>query len=59
VFDRGVGLPGRVWAIGQPAWIQDVRSDSNFPRAKVAAREGLRTALGFPVMLRGEVINVL
>jgi PAS domain S-box-containing protein len=59
VFERGVGLPGRVWASGQPAWILDVRSDPNFPRAKVAAREGLRTALGFPVLLRGEVLNVL
>ena len=58
-FQRGVGLPGRVWAAREPAWIKDVIGDPNFPRAVVAAREGLHAAVGFPVMLRGEVVNVL
>jgi two-component system, sensor histidine kinase and response regulator len=58
-FARGVGLPGRVWASAQPAWIPDVVRDTNFPRAAVAAREGLHAALGFPILLRGEVLGVL
>ena len=58
-FQRGIGLPGRVWASGQPAWIDDVVHDGNFPRAAVAAREGLHAALGFPVTLRGEVVSVI
>src|SRR5262249_50223088 len=37
----GVGLPGRVWADGRAAWILDVVQDRNFPRASIAAREGL------------------
>jgi PAS domain S-box-containing protein len=58
-FARGVGLPGRVWATGQPSWIRDVVKDPNFPRARVAAREGLHAAFGFPILLRGDVLSVM
>src|SRR5688572_14516104 len=58
-FSRGIGLPGRVWASATPAWIPDVVADTNFPRAPVAAREGLHAAFGFPVMLRGDVFGVM
>ena len=58
-FSRGIGLPGRVWASGKPAWIDDLVVDPNFPRAAVAAREGLRSAVAFPVVVRGEVLNVM
>jgi two-component system, sensor histidine kinase and response regulator len=58
-FARGVGLPGRVWESHTPAWIPDVVEDTNFPRAGIAAREGLHAAFGFPVMLRGDVQGVM
>ncbi len=58
-FVKGVGLPGRVWASAEPAWIPDVVSDANFPRAPIAASEGLHAAFGFPVMVRGKVHYVL
>ena len=58
-FERAVGLPGRVWRSGEPAWIEDVVRDSNFPRAAVAAREGLHGAFGFPIKLGGIVLGVL
>jgi two-component system, sensor histidine kinase and response regulator len=58
-FSHGVGLPGRVWSTGQPAWIPDVVRDPNFPRAAIADREGLHSAFGFPILLRGQVQSVL
>jgi signal transduction histidine kinase len=58
-YDRGVGLPGRVWAAGQPLWITDVGGDPNFPRAPVAAAEGLHAAFGFPIRLGSEVLGVV
>ncbi|MDT7604176.1 MAG: hypothetical protein QOF61_2173 [Acidobacteriota bacterium] len=58
-FRRGEGLPGRVWASGEAAWIADVRSDDNFPRASVAAREGIHAGFAFPVRMGGEVLGVM
>ncbi|WP_165252233.1 response regulator [Paludisphaera soli] len=58
-FAPGIGLPGRVWASGRPAWIPDVVEDSNFPRAKAAARAGLHGALGFPVVVGRDVLGVV
>jgi PAS domain S-box-containing protein len=58
-FPCGVGMPGRIWASGQPAWIPDILRDDNFPRAEVAAREGLRGAFGLPIVLEGKTLGAL
>ena len=58
-FRCGTGLPGRVWQTTEPAWIPDVVQDPNFPRADVAAREGLHAALGIPIVHRGEVLGAM
>jgi PAS domain S-box-containing protein len=47
---RGVGLPGRVWASGEPAWIFDVGDDSNLPRRAAVQAAGLRSAFCFPIV---------
>jgi predicted signal transduction protein with EAL and GGDEF domain len=58
-FDKGVGLPGRIWVSGKAAWIADLFEDPNFPRAAAARAAGLRSAFGFPVMVGTEVAAVL
>jgi PAS domain S-box-containing protein len=58
-FPPGIGLPGRVWSSGRPAWIPDVVHDANFPRAPIAAKEGLHAAFGCPIMLGREVLGVV
>jgi PAS domain S-box-containing protein len=58
-FPRGVGLPGRVWASGQPAWIRDVTLDDNFPRSQAARDAGLKGALAIPILAGDTVVAVL
>jgi PAS domain S-box-containing protein len=55
ILKKGDGLPGRIWELGKPTWINNVSADKNFPRAIVAAREGLRGAFGFPILVGSEV----
>jgi len=58
-FPPGVGLPGRVWASGMPAWIPDVVEDDNFPRAPIAAQVGLHGAFGFPIRIGSDLFGAL
>lgn len=58
-FASGVGLPGRVWAMGQPAWIYDVVVDPNFPRFPIAARLGLHAGFAFPILSGPSVLGVM
>ncbi|HEY6448334.1 MAG TPA: response regulator [Acidobacteriaceae bacterium] len=58
-FDRGVGLPGRVWETADSLWIEDITGIANFPRAPIASQEGLHSAFGFPILLGDEVLGVL
>ena len=58
-FEPGIGLPGRVWKSKQPAWVENVTNDPNFPRAAAARTAGLKTGVGIPILARSKVIAVL
>lgn len=58
-FEPGVGLPGRVWQTSTPHWITRIAEDENFPRREVAARAGLQSAVGFPILDGQQVIGVM
>jgi PAS domain S-box-containing protein len=58
-FALNMGLAGRIWASGQPAWISDLTKDNNFPRAAFAAKAGLRGAFGFPILLKNEILGII
>jgi PAS domain S-box-containing protein len=58
-FRHGIGLPGRVFATAQPAWIIDVMDDDNFPRAGTKADIGLHGAFAFPVLSGDNVVAIL
>jgi PAS domain S-box-containing protein len=58
-FAPGVGLPGRVWATGEPAIIGDVMREENFPRAAAAGEAGLHSAVGFPIRGKTGFLGVI
>jgi PAS domain S-box-containing protein len=58
-YSRHIGLPGRIWSWGRPAWIPNLKKDVNFPLAPFAERAGLRAGFGFPILLGDEVIGVI
>jgi signal transduction histidine kinase len=58
-FLSGIELPGRVWSSRAAAYIPDVVQDANFPRASIAAREGLHAAFGVPILVGGDVLGVM
>ncbi|GAC1442737.1 MAG: hypothetical protein NVSMB52_00240 [Chloroflexota bacterium] len=53
---EGIDLPGRVWKVGGPLWVEDIGADSNVQRSLTAAQEGFRTGFYFPIAT-GEVIH--
>jgi two-component system, sensor histidine kinase and response regulator len=58
-FERGRGLPGRIWEAAAPAWIVNVQTDDNFPRAGLCDDLGVKGAFGFPVKVGGRIVAVL
>ncbi|MDQ6732776.1 MAG: ATP-binding protein, partial [Nitrospirota bacterium] len=52
-------LPGRVWASGEPCWVSNVLTDTDFPRSAIAAKAGLHGAMCFPIRLKNELYGVM
>jgi signal transduction histidine kinase/ActR/RegA family two-component response regulator len=58
-FSHGAGLPGRIWDIAVPEWIDEIANDRSFPRVAFAVQAQLHSAFGFPVKVGDEVSGVL
>jgi PAS domain S-box-containing protein len=58
-FEPADVLPGRVWQSGKPAWVADVRTRRDLPRAGAAAASGLRTAFGVPITGTTDVLGAM
>jgi PAS domain S-box-containing protein len=58
-FAPGIGLPGQVWENSEPTWITNVVEEENFLRTSIAAKVGLHTAFGFPILSGDEGLGVM
>jgi diguanylate cyclase (GGDEF)-like protein/PAS domain S-box-containing protein len=57
--DRGLGLPGRVWATADVHVIPLLAREPDFPRHEAAAEAGLTAAVVVPLVSRGEVVAAI
>ncbi len=58
-FSPASGLPGRVWATREPAWVPDAPIDADFTRSSIAAKLGLHGTFAFPIRTDRDVIGVM
>lgn len=62
-FPLGVGLPGQIWASGQPLWLAaepwPTAPAPAGPRRALLQQAGLRGSLGFPITSEGAILGVL
>jgi diguanylate cyclase (GGDEF)-like protein/PAS domain S-box-containing protein len=53
------GVVRRVWFSGDPAWFADVMEHPDFRRGPAAARAGLHSAFGFPILAGTQPLGVM
>jgi adenylate cyclase len=65
-YSLGMGLPGRVWAMGSPLWVRDIvededkmRSLRDESRSHLAAKSNLHAAFGFPIFDDSKIFGVM
>ena len=58
-FGPGVGMLGRVWSSGEPAWVDDIAADPRFGRTDRAAEQQVRAGLWAPISRRSGVCGVM
>ncbi len=58
-FKKGEGLPGKTWKSGKVQFWKNVDKRKTFIRREGAAKTGLKTAYGFPILYNNEVLGAL
>jgi PAS domain S-box-containing protein len=56
VLSRGQGLPGLVWSLGKPCWVDDLRQHPTFNRRAGARLNGFISGWAVPVRVGNQVI---
>jgi two-component system, LuxR family, sensor kinase FixL len=58
-YALGDGLPGLVWATGEPVLVRDAHDSDRFDRSAPAGRAGVRDAMAVPIKTASGVVAVL
>jgi diguanylate cyclase (GGDEF)-like protein/PAS domain S-box-containing protein len=59
VLPIGSGLPGAVWDVGKPLWIEEVMDHATFFRRFDAEKVGLHSAFGFPIRVGDSIVGII
>ncbi|MBI3924999.1 MAG: response regulator [Armatimonadetes bacterium] len=59
VLGQGEALPGRVWETRQPSHVPQLARDLDGANLFAASREGLASAIAFPILIEDRVLGVL
>jgi len=52
-------MAGRAWSENRPIWVPSLAAEKDFVRGQLARELGLRSALGFPILVGAEVHGVM
>ncbi len=56
---RGAGIPGRVWASGEPLWTLDLSGEPGIEKRPRAVKEAMRAGVAFPLRRGDDIGGVL
>lgn len=59
MLQRGVGMGGRVWQAGEPAWTLDMTRDPRVVRQDISVALNLHSGVWVPIVVHDEVLGVL
>ncbi len=58
-FREGEGINGKAWQSRDLVFVPDLSDAKNFLRATAARRTGLKSGIGFPILVGGQVIGTM
>ncbi len=58
-FEKGIGLPGKVWETKEIAWMNKLGDNDKFIRHFLAKQCGLQSGFGVPIIANDEVVAIL
>ncbi len=58
-FREGEGIDGKAWQSRDLVFVPDLSDAKNFSRATVARRAGLKSGIGFPILVGGQVVGTM
>lgn len=57
-FKKGLGLPGAIWAAGEPLWVEDINQGNTHLYFMHCKGYNFQSAIGIPIMAYGKMVAI-